>query len=558
MTIEEQTNLDGMADPKTNPSAKFPKLFLLAGFILGWMVDFLFWGHTPGISIPIWILLALTALLVLAGIERIRPNIRSYGLMALILISTAFTLLRLEPMTFFLNTVAALFGLVLLAATFTHGHWFYYRLIDYIGPTLRVIFGGLQQVFHTLIPASKGKTSSEPGKSGGLKLFFSILRGTLFAIPVLLILGSLLASADHVFAEQLKFMLDWFNIDHLLEYGFRFGYVLVFSLILMGVLFQALLSRQNQDRPDPARKLITPFLGWIETAMMLGSINLMFLLFVTIQFNYLFGGQSNIHQQGFNYAEYAQRGFSELIVVAVLSFFIYLGLESISRRESKAQKRWFSGLSILLMGEVVVILASSFQRLALYEAAYGFTRLRMYTHVFILCLGAFLITMMILEAAGKKGRFALVFMLFCFTFTYALSLTNVDALITKLNLRHSTQIKHSTLTNRTDTLDYDYLRSLSNDAGPELIRGFQNADLPLNTHEKIGVIFACRSYAIHETMPPNWRSYRPMDAYMQEKILSMEGQVSEEFVARKTADGIFVKTEKNDWQCDAYWDVFMD
>ena len=533
-------------------SVKYPKLILLAGFILGWMVDFLFWGQTPGISVPIWILLALTALLVLAGIEKVRPNIRSYALIVLILFSTAFTLLRLEPMTFFLNTVAALLGLILLAATFTHGYWFYYRIVDFFGPILGVIFGGLQKVFHTLIPATQGKPNPETGKSTGLKVFFSIFRGALFAIPVLLILGSLLASADHVFAEQLNFILDWFTINNLVEYGFRLCYILVFTLILMGVLFQALFPKQMPEQPDPTRRLFTPFLGWIETAMMLGSINLMFLLFVGIQFNYLFGGESNIHQQGFNYAEYAQRGFSELIVVAVLSSFIYLGLESISRRVSTAQKRWFSGLSILLMGEVVVILASSFQRLSLYEGAYGFTRLRMYTHVFIFCLAAFLVTMMILEAAGKKGRFALVFMLFCFTFTYALSLTNVDALIAKFNLRHSTWV------HRTETLDYDYLRSLSNDVVPELIRGFQNEDLPLNTHEKIGVILACRIYAIHETTPPNWRSYRPMDALMQQKVLGMESQVAKDFVARKTADGIFVKTEKNDWQCDAYWDDFLD
>jgi len=555
MILPEQMNGNTLQEKKLQPLAKHPKGFLLIGVGLGWMVDFLFWGHEPGISVAIWVILALAALLLLAWIERVKPNAYSCLLMGLIIISAGFTMFRLEPLTFFLNTTAALLGLILLAATFPHGYWVHYRLMDYVVPFFGAIFGGLPRVISLCSHQARDDTSSKMRKRSGLKILFAVLRGGLLALPILMVLGTLLASADPVFAEQLNFIVDWFTLNHILTYSFRLFYILLFSFIFIGVLLQAILPTQRPEKPDPQRLYFRPFLGWIETAMIMGSINLMFFLFVIVQFNYLFGGRRNIHLTGFNYAEYAQRGFSELVFVSILSFMIYLSLVAVSRLETKTQTRGFSGLSAALILQVIIILASSFQRLALYEAAYGFTRLRMYTHVFIVCLAIFLVSMLVLEGTGKKGRFGLLFLFFCYGYAFSLGSINVDGMITRQNLKHA----NSTFTTfRSNTLDYDYLRYLSNDATLILIRAFENEDMPLNTHEKIGAILACRAYAIHETRPPNWRSYRPMDALMQQRVLGIEEQVSEDFVARKTADGVFVKTAKNDWQCDAYWDDRMD
>ena len=54
-------------------------------------------------------------------------------------------------------------------------------------------------------------------------------------------------------------------------------------------------------------------LGLIEVATLLISVDLLFLVFVWIQFAYLFGGQANITLEGYTYAEYARRGFFELL-----------------------------------------------------------------------------------------------------------------------------------------------------------------------------------------------------------------------------------------------------
>ena len=60
---------------------------------------------------------------------------------------------------------------------------------------------------------------------------------------------------------------------------------------------------------------------------------------------------------------------------------------------------------------VSVILVSAFQRLVLYEQAYGFTRLRTYTHVFMAWLALLLVGVMVLEFTARLRRFAFIALL---------------------------------------------------------------------------------------------------------------------------------------------------
>ena len=119
---------------------------------------------------------------------------------------------------------------------------------------------------------------------------------------------------------------------------------------------------------------------------MLILVDLLFLVFVGIQFAYLFGGQANITLEGYTYAEYTRRGFFELLTVSVLTLGLILTLHWLVRSETGRQKVIFKGLSSLMIALVLVILASAFQRLLLYEIAYGYTQLRLYSHIFMVWL----------------------------------------------------------------------------------------------------------------------------------------------------------------------------
>jgi len=70
--------------------------------------------------------------------------------------------------------------------------------------------------------------------------------------------------------------------------------------------------------------VIKRFLGFTETAIVLGSVAGLFLAFVIIQFQYFFGGQANLGVEGFTRSEYARRGFNEMVTVGFLSLLLTL------------------------------------------------------------------------------------------------------------------------------------------------------------------------------------------------------------------------------------------
>ena len=86
-----------------------------------------------------------------------------------------------------------------------------------------------------------------------------------------------------------------------------------------------------------------------------------------------------------------------------------------------------------LVGLVSVILISALKRLLLYENAYGFTRLRTYTHVAIYWMGLLFVVFLVLLITGHLRRFALAGALCAVGFVATLNLLNVDAFITTRN-----------------------------------------------------------------------------------------------------------------------------
>jgi hypothetical protein len=192
----------------------------------------------------------------------------------------------------------------------------------------------------------------------------------------------------------------------------------------------------------------------------LGSVILLLSAFVGIQVRYFFGGEANIQISGFNYADYARRGFSELVIVAVISVALFVTLSLLSQRSQAKEKKWFSGLGIGLFALVGVVLLSAYQRLLLYESVFGFTRTRINAHAFMIWLGVFFVALIVLELAEKRRYFTLALLLTITAFGASINLLNVDSTIVRANAE---RLRASGL------LDVAYLASLSMDTVPVLI-----------------------------------------------------------------------------------------
>jgi hypothetical protein len=119
----------------------------------------------------------------------------------------------------------------------------------------------------------------------------------------------------------------------------------------------------------------------------------------------------------------------------------------------------------------LVILASAFQRLLLYEIAYGYTELRLYSHVFMVWLAGmfiwFVVTLWL-----QPERFALGLLLAGLGFVVTLNVINPDAFIARQNLAGLNTFiieENQPYTRTSDKVDVEYLTTLSDDAVPVLV-----------------------------------------------------------------------------------------
>ena len=162
---------------------------------------------------------------------------------------------------------------------------------------------------------------------------------------------------------------------------------------------------------------------------------------------------------------------------------------------------------------VGVMLASAFQRLMLYEMAYGFTRLRTYTHVFIIWLGLLLLTTIILELRNRQRVFALAAIIAALGFAASLCLMNVDGFIVRQNIaRHVGG----------DRLDVGYLASLSTDAVPVLAGFYQSKTLDAATRDRVGAALACfdaQAASRTEDESADWRTFH-LSRYLAARSLA--------------------------------------
>jgi hypothetical protein len=169
---------------------------------------------------------------------------------------------------------------------------------------------------------------------------------------------------------------------------------------------------------------------------------------------------------GFTYADYARRGFFELIAVSLLTLCLILGLHWITWRETFPQAVFFRILGTVMAVLTLLLLASAFYRMWLYEDAYGYTALRLYVHVFEVWL-ALLFGWLLVTLWVKPRHFALGCFVAAIGFLSTLNIINPDALIAQQNLERYAS---------TGKLDVYYLADLSEDAVPPLLEAINTLD----------------------------------------------------------------------------------
>ncbi|MNI54979.1 hypothetical protein D3C73_1099020 [compost metagenome] len=191
----------------------------------------------------------------------------------------------------------------------------------------------------------------------------------------------------------------------------------------------------------------------------LTAVNVVYVLFVSVQFSYLFGAWEGVLPEGSTYADYARSGFFELILVTAINFAILLlSLLALKTAASKLQ----IVLRVLLYTLVLcslVMLYSAFSRLNLYEEAYGYTQIRFLVHAFMIFLG---LLMLLTAVRISRAQFPLAkcYIVLSLLSYVLMNYIGMDRIIAAQNI---TRYEDS------GSLDTAYLANLSWETVPKLI-----------------------------------------------------------------------------------------
>ncbi|MCK5566761.1 MAG: DUF4173 domain-containing protein, partial [Actinomycetia bacterium] len=205
----------------------------------------------------------------------------------------------------------------------------------------------------------------------------------------------------------------------------------------------------------------------------------------------------------YTYAEYARRGFFELVVVSVINFIIILIAVSFIRKENRKVHLASKILLSLLVGLTFVLLISAFYRMLIYEQAYGFTYLRIFVQAFMVLL-FFLFIINIIYIWYTKLPIIKSYFVVTLIVYIVLNFSNVDLIIARNNIDRYIE---------TGQIDMEYLKGLSYDAIPEMQRlidiDLKNENIYGVKHEDIkdGILVFFNDKKLELDTQEHWQSF---------------------------------------------------
>ena len=438
-----------------------PKLVWVAAVIVAAIGSWIMFDALPGVNWGIWVAAASIGLVLLA---RARGTFDSS---VLLMVATATILASGAAITAdpFMHALVCLsvmlfLSLAMLLAVDPGLH----RLSAMFVIAAPFIAGGtaLGESFTRLVGLTRMFRSSRARGA---------VRGIVITVPVIVFFALLLSNADPIFAgwrdELGRIIETWSFIPRTIFF---------FALLVV------VLGAYSYTARTPARIAAPPsatpdntgsrWLGATERLILISAVTVLFWLFIAVQLSYLFGNVPQMPGSDLSFAEYARQGFGELTIVATCSIILIL----VSERYGKlnGQGRVVRTLTLALLLAVLIILLSAFNRVLLYEAAYGFTVSRLYAQVYMIVLAAalFALVVEVLTTLDTRALFRRVFAVAVLAFL-VLVFWNHESWIASKNIdRYSS----------TGKLDVVYLtRDLSLNAIPIVVSRLSTLPDPMRT-----------------------------------------------------------------------------
>jgi hypothetical protein len=191
-------------------------------------------------------------------------------------------------------------------------------------------------------------------------------RSALVAVPLVVVIVALLASADAAFRGL---FIVHFNLNVVIVtlIGCGIGFAGIVGLLSQGLRSQ----RTKTDAPKGIR------LGRLEQLTALISVSLVLAVFISLQLATTYGkALSTLAGSGVSVAQYARSGWFQLLAVVTIDALVVIAFRSLGSHSLRRDRVYQVAVTMLVLLSLG-LLGSSLHRLSLYDQAYGWTMLRL-------------------------------------------------------------------------------------------------------------------------------------------------------------------------------------
>jgi hypothetical protein len=408
------------------PQAPAARFLLPTTLLLALAGDVLLRAEPWGINFTVLSLLAFAGVGVLGRLMHDPLPPEAWTIAGLGVISAACFSWRGSPQLAAFNFLATLLAAHLVTARKRPGDLLRMTFVDHLHHSLVQIFHlSAGFVFLLFRDLRTGGEESDGRRTRGGRVWIGIA----LAVPALLLFGSLLTSADAEFEYLITrvFRIDvWTLLGHA-------ALIAVLSWVAGGWLRGRFIATELTALPVVLPRRI--FLGATEIAVLLGSLDLLFGTFVVLQIPNFFGGHAAIlDTPSLTYAQYARRGFFELIAVAALGLPLLLAVDWLFHAENARERRLTRALSIVMVALLGVMLASAMHRLSLYTEAYGLTTARVHAAAILVWIALTLLLFCVTVLRGKRNLLPFAMVVSGYLVLMGMNAVNPDALVARVNL----------------------------------------------------------------------------------------------------------------------------
>ena len=435
---------------------------ILAAVLLGTLGDWLFRAPGPGINLVLWVVAALGGTAWVARLRGRAITSDQWALAVAVVFFAGVFAWRDAEGLLVLNMLAMLsaFGLFALALE----GWPASVVRGSVGELL--VGGasvGFSGAFGTPVLIAGDRALSDGGARPRWRMATAIARGALIALPVLLVFGALLSSADPRFERLLDSMIA-------IDFAETIGHI-VFAGFIAWVAAGYMRAAAVADHPlgiGASWRAPRVSLGIAELATVLGLVDALFALYVAIQLPHLFGGAGRVQNvAGLTMAEYARGGFFELVTVAALVLPLLLAGAALVRAEDERAWRIFRTLSLGMLALLALMIVSALQRLTLYVATFGLSEDRIYATAGVVWLAIVFALFAATVLQRRNAGFAFAAIVSGWMVLGAVDVLNPQALVVRTNAARAT---HGA------SFDWQYATRLEADAVPSLVAALGAVD----------------------------------------------------------------------------------